>query len=209
MSEVREASVVTHSPGDIRPVRARGCPPVIAAAATATALVAVAGLVISIVMTRSSPASTGQAPGEPPTNWAQPLIHGEKTTVAGAQAAVGFTVAVPNDPAASRGDLTQTWVEAQPREVALVFDRGKVDIMMGPAIYRDPASFFKKFSAEMDAKTAIMQVNGHPALVITPHTDPNNPNPAWVEFDRNGIDINIASTAYGTSVLLRIADSMH
>ena len=99
------------------------------------------------------------------------------------------------------------WVNKQD-EVALVFDGGKVTVMMWRAIYRDPVSFFKKSRAGINAKTAIVKVNGHPALVVTPHTDPVNPNPAWVEFDWSGIDVNIVSATYGTSALIAVAASM-
>ena len=72
----------------------------------------------------------------------------------------------------------------------------------------DPAVFLSKLRAGIDAKTAIIQIDGRPTLVITPHTDPNNPNPAYVEFDRQGVEVNIYSNTYGTRTLLGVAQSM-
>src|SRR5262249_47719942 len=61
------------------------------------------------------------------------ILGAEKTTVAGAQAAVGYPVPVPSTAAASRANLTQVWVARRNnRQAALVFDRGKVDILMAP-----------------------------------------------------------------------------
>jgi len=70
------------------------------------------------------------------------------------------------------------------------------------------SSPFKAFIAENNATAAMGQVNGQPALVIEPNTDAPRSNPAWVEFNRNGIDINVVSSSYGTDTLLAVADSM-
>jgi hypothetical protein len=43
--------------------------------------------------------------------------------------------------------------------------------MMWPATYQDSESYFKAFIAENQAVTAIDQVEGQPALIITPNTD--------------------------------------
>ena len=51
-------------------------------------------------------------------------------------------------------------------------------------------------------------MHGQPALVISPRTDGCDSNPAWVEFKRNGIDIDIHSSSYGTDTLLAVADSL-
>src|SRR6266568_6420320 len=45
-----------------------------------------------------------------------------------------------------------------------------------------------------------------PALIIVPRTDGCGSNPAWVEFDRRGVDINVFSSRYGTDDLLSVAD---
>jgi hypothetical protein len=145
----------------------------------------------------------------------------EKTTVAGAQAAVGFPVPVPSTPAASRANLTQVWVSStryilrKDRQVALVFDREKVDILMHRATYQSALHYFHAFIAEKNQNggvtAEIVQVNGRPALVIWPGTNYSNSNPAVVSFWRNGVLISIYSNtkAYGTHILLAIAESMH
>ena len=75
----------------------------------------------------------------------------EKTTVAGAQAAVGYPVPVPSTAAASRANLTQVWVSntryipRKDRQVALVFDKGKVDILMHRATRQSALHYFHAF----------------------------------------------------------------
>ncbi len=140
----------------------------------------------------------------------------EKTTVADAQAKVGYPVPVPSDPAASRANLTQVWVAPRNnRQAALVFDRGKVDILMTPYTYQSALHYFRAFVREKrengGVTAAIGQVNGRPALVTWPGTNYSHSNPAVVNFWRNGILISIYSNtkAYGTHTLLAIAESMH
>jgi hypothetical protein len=143
----------------------------------------------------------------------------EKTTVAGAQAAVGYPVPVPSTHAASRANLTQVWVNGDTiprkwREVALVFDKGRVDILMRRATYQDALHYFHAFVAEKKQNggvtAAIGQVNGRPALVIWPGTSYSHSNPAVVNFWRNGVSISIYSNSkdYGVHTLLAIAESM-
>ena len=189
----------------------------------AWAITAALGLVVVGQVTGSTPTSTGSArhaDDVPGLGWNGNLYPlgppgsgaAEKVTVAGAQAKAGFPVPMPSNPAASRADLTQAWVSTHGRQVALVFDKGHVDITMAPAQYQSPLGNFHAFIAEKDKNkvtAAIGHVNGQPALVITPDTSALcHCNPAYVEFDRNGIDINISSHTYGTGTLLAIANSM-
>jgi hypothetical protein len=136
------------------------------------------------------------------------LIDGQQVSVADAASVAGFDIPVPDTTVAGPGNLTATWAAADRRQVALVFDQGKVDVVMQPAVYKDPASEYNTFISENNAKAAIGDVNGQPALVISPDTDSNQTNPAWVEFDLNGTDINIFSVGYTTDQLLAVADSM-
>jgi hypothetical protein len=160
-------------------------------------------------VTRAHAAPAAQPGGSLPLpDLVHPLVNGQKATVADAQAAVGFPVPLPNATAASQGSLTQAWKNSEQQQVALVFDGGKLTIMMWPATYQDPASEFQAFIAENNATATMGQVNGQPALVIEPNTDAPHSNPAWVEFNRNGIDINIASPSYGTDTLLAVANTM-
>ncbi len=114
---------------------------------------------------------------------------------------------IPVAAAARRSNLTQTWVDNR-RHVALSFARGKITITMAPANYSNARTEFRRFIAQNHAVAVIGHVHRHPALVITPRTDGCGSNPAWVEFKRNGIDVNIYSASYGTNTLLSIADSL-
>jgi hypothetical protein len=132
----------------------------------------------------------------------------------GAQAKAGFPVLVPIAAPASQANLTEVWVSRNGpgREVALVFDKGKVDILMHRATYQRDLSYFRAFVAQKKkngVRAAIGHVNGRRALIITPNTDAlTHSNPAVVEFDRNGVDIAIYSHTYGTRTLLAIAKGM-
>ncbi len=209
------------------PRRARGFLVVMAA----WAITAVVGLVVAGTVTGSGPASAGPARhtggvGNLTAGWGNlyplgppGLTGAEKTTVAGAQAKAGYLVPVPSTAAASRANLTQAWVSGstlprKDREVALVFDKGKVEILMHRATYQSALRYFHAFIAERNQNGGVTaeigQVNGRPALVITPGTNYSHSNPAVVNFWRNGVLIRIFSStkAYGTDTLLAIASSM-
>ncbi len=196
------------------PVRAHKTWPAIAAAlAVAVVAAGTLGLVIAGKVTGSGPASAGPARHAGglanPIGWNVNLYplgppgFAEKTTVAGAQAAVGFPVPLPSTAAASRASLTQAWVNTHHGEVALVFDKGKVDITMTRLPYQSALRYFHAFVAEKKKNgapnAAIGQVNGRPALVT---------GRGAVNFWRNGILISIYSNTYGTDTLLAIAGSM-
>jgi hypothetical protein len=137
----------------------------------------------------------------------------EKTTVAGAPAAGGYPVPMPSTAAASRVNLTEVWVAPHNgRQAALVFDKGKVRILMSPATYQLALGYFHAFVREKSKNrvtAAIGQVNGRPALVVTSNTSAlTHSNPAVVNFWRNGILISIYSNTYGTGTLLAVANSM-
>jgi len=104
--------------------------------------------------------------------------------------------------------LTATWVVASRQQAALVFDQGSLTITMDPAAYQDPKREYQAFVAEDNAQSCVGQVEGLPALVISPDTDCGQSNPAWVEFDLNRIDINVYSAGYSDDQLLDVADSM-
>lgn len=193
-------------------------------AISAVAALAVTALLVTSlgVVTSPGPARHTGGVGNP-VGWngnlyplGPPGFGVEKTTVAGAQAKVGYPVPVPSTPAASRANLTQVWVAPRNnRQAALVFDNGKVDILMHRATYRSALHYFHAFIAEKKQNGGVTaeigQVNGRPALVISPGTDYSHSNPAVVNFWWNGILISIYSNtkAYGTHTLLAIAESMH
>jgi hypothetical protein len=199
--------------------------------AAAWGLTTVVGLVIvSTVMTGSSHAQTNTGathpvragtlptgagkkmtrPGTlPAKNPSEPLIDGRKTTVAGAQEAAGYAIPLPHADTASNANLTQVWIDGK-REVALVYDSGKLTITMMPAISKDPEKRFQAFIKQSKdvVKAAMARVNGQPALAISPNTDPYNANAAWIEFYRDGTDINVFSHHYGLATLLAVAESI-
>jgi hypothetical protein len=201
-----------------RPSRMRG----LIVVAVAWATTAAVGMVIIAQARGSSPASASPArhTAMPGLGWNGSLYPlgppgsgmAEKTTVADAHAKAGFPVPVPSSQAASRANLTQAWVSTHGRQVALVFDKGLVDITMGPAQYRTAITNFRAFIAEKKKNkvaAGIEVLNGQPALVITRNSSAIcHCNPAYVEFDQNGIDINISSHTYGTDTLLAIARTM-
>jgi len=129
------------------------------------------------------------------------------TTLAGAESTAGFGVLTPDVRAASRSNLTLVW--ANKHNISLTFAHGKVKITFTrPASYGDARKAFERFVAHSRASATIGRVHQHPALVIAPDTDGCGSNPAWVEFKRSGIDINIYSASYGTGTLLAVADSL-
>jgi hypothetical protein len=190
----------------------------------AVAALAVTALLVTSLGVVTSPGPARHTAGvRNPIGWngklyplGPPGLGVEKTTISGAQAKVGYPVPVPSTPAASRANLTQVWAAPRNnRQVALVFDNGKVDILMHPATYQRALHYFHAFIAEKKENggvtAAIGQVNGRPALVIWPGTDYSHSNPAVVDFWRNGVDVSIYSNtkAYGIHTLLAIADSMN
>jgi hypothetical protein len=178
----------------------------------------VAGLMVAAVAGLAVAALTGGMPGGSSTQptdsklagltLAKPLMNGRRVSLASAPRLVGFSVPVPATSIASRADLTATWAVANRRQVALVFDRGAVTIMMKRAGYRDPARQYRTYVIENHVTAAVGRVHGQPVLVISRHTDRRHDNPAWVEFDVHGTDVNVTSARYSAAQLLRVARSM-
>jgi hypothetical protein len=177
------------------------------------ALLAVLGSpgVVGVVVLASNLSRSGEAVAcsySAPMQGADPLPGGRRTTVTAAQSTVGFPVLVPHDPALSPARATQIWVSSQ--AAAFSYAWGKITITMTLATYPDALTWFHTFIAENHyVVAAIGQVNSQPALVITPGTDKcDGGNPAWVEFDHDGVNVDVFSHRYGTSTLLAVADSM-
>ena len=156
--------------------------------------------------------------GEPPVNWKMPLIGAHRTTLTRAAAAAGFAVPMPNVVSPIRTSsgpagkisltLSQVW-ETPAREIALVFDGGKVTMLVGPASYKNAGQAFRtELAAVKVGRAAIGRVNGKPAFLAWPRTDYTKSNPALVEFYRNGLDINVLSTRIGTRTLRAIAGTV-
>lgn len=232
-TEDAAGSATCHSPRRRRPLLI--AIPALAALAVTALLVTSLGIVTFSPggrVTGSGPASAGPARHSGgvrnPIGWNGDLYPlgppgsgmAEKTTITGAQAAAGYPVPVPSTTAASRANLTQVWVSntryipPRWRRVALVFDKGKVDILMHRATYQSDLRYFHAFIAEKNKNSGVTaeigRVNGRPALVIWPDTNAyTHSSPAVVIFNRNGVDVGIYSNTYGTDTLLAIAESMH
>jgi len=191
-------------------------------AISAVAVLGVTALLVTSLGVMTSPGPARHGGVRNPIGWngklyplGPPGFGVEKTTVAGAQAKVGYPVPVPSNAAASLANLTQAWVAPRNhRQAALVFDKGKVDILMAPKTRQGALRWFHAFVKEKKengvAAAWIGQVKGRPALVvIDPGTNANGSKPAVVHFWRNGVLISIYSNTYGEGTLLAIAESMH
>ena len=128
--------------------------------------------------------------------------------IAAATALVNFPVPQANVAAAGPRKLTGVWVNRAMQQLALVYDDGDVTVVMSPAWYSDPKSEFSDFLSSNNATARLGSVNRNAALVISPHTDVKRSNPAWVEFDLNGVDVNVESATQGTAALLGVARSL-
>lgn len=156
---------------------------------------------------------SGGPPGHGPAyaKGGNPLVAGHTTSVASATRQVGFRLLMPR-PTAAIGNvmLSRTWVNPREHQVALVFDGGKVTVMMWPvpADRRNPIAYYKSIIKDHLGNDHIGLVDGVPALIIKQHSDVKHANPAWIEFYKDGIDVNVYSAHYKTSALVKLADSL-
>jgi hypothetical protein len=104
--------------------------------------------------------------------------------------------------------LTGVYADRKSQQVALVYGVGEVMVMMAPAVYADPRARFNTFLRENHAKATLGSIDGDVALVISPDSDPQRSNPAWVEFDHDGVDMDVVSATRTTTLLLRVARSL-
>ncbi len=139
---------------------------------------------------------------------AYPLMGGAQVPLSSLTDLVSYSVPVPSTSIANQNNLTGVWAVASRRQAALVFDQGALTIVFKPAAYQDPTAQYQTFVSENNVESSIDQVNGLPALVISPDTDCAKSNPAWVEFDMSGTDVSIFSSTYSADLLLDVADSM-
>ena len=151
-------------------------------------------------------AHTTQDDGTPAgVSAATPLANAQQMSVARASSAIGFKVPVPATSIASQGNLTATWARADMRQVALVFDQGKLTIVIQPAVYQDPSTDYQTFISENSAQASVSHVAGLPVLTITPNTDYYRTNPALVRFDLNRLphkkETNYGSPDFNTTPL--------
>lgn len=145
---------------------------------------------------------------EPSWSFTHPMRVGEELPLSQATALMTYPVPEPDATLADSSNLTSAWVNTQLQAIDLVYGDGDILIMMSPATYADPTSDYTNFIASNNATASLSSVNGQPALVIAPDTDIKASNPAWVEFELNGTDINIESATESTTALLQVAQTM-
>jgi hypothetical protein len=146
-----------------------------------------------------------------PLNWCSlqnPLIVASRVSLDAARRLVKFPVPEADINVAKPANLTGVWFSHSLRAVALVYGSGDVAVTMTRAEYSDPRANYSTFLRENHATAKLSTVNGHVALVISPHSDAAKTNPAWVEFDDRGIDINVISATRGTPTLMMVAQSL-
>lgn len=171
----------------------------------------------SVKPDRDAVRNTKTFSGEPPVNWSQPLRNAHRVTLAVAGKALGFVIPMPAagsliraggvPPNQIRLTAGPVWVSGP--EVALTFNRGGVTILVGHATYTNPGRTFRtELAAIKVGRAVIRSVNDEPALIIQPRTDYAKSNPAFVEFDLHGLDIQVISTRLGTSLLRAIAETI-
>jgi hypothetical protein len=92
----------------------------------------------------------------------------------------------------------------------MVFDDGKVTVMMWPipADRKNAIAYYKGIINDHLGNDHIGTVDGVPALIIKQHTDKKHENPAWIEFYKHGVDVNVYSAHYKTAALVRLADTL-
>ena len=145
-----------------------------------------------------------------------PFPGGYRTTLARAHSAVDFPVPVPHSTAAGRRTLSGIWVSQDSQLVALVYGKGKIRILLerwpttANPITQDPEMWFRHQQHIMLRNSARLgRVNGEPALIVRPHVDSCHTNPALVQFYWRGLEIDVSSTGYGTTELLKIGQSIN
>jgi hypothetical protein len=87
-------------------------------------------------------------------------------------------------------------------DIALQYS-SNITIMMWPSAYTDPAAGMKNVLATTTAKASLVQIGGSPGIELYPNTA-NNANPAWVEFVRDGVDVNIYSSTKAVEALVTV-----
>jgi hypothetical protein len=87
-----------------------------------------------------------------------------------------------------------------------MLDGRKIMIMMWPvpADRKNAVASYKTMIKNHLGTERIGRVDGVPALIIDQHTVVNHSNPAWIEFYKNGIDVNVYSASFTTSALLKL-----
>jgi len=139
-----------------------------------------------------------------------PIGGGRLVSLSTAEAEMGFALLMPASDLASRSNLVEVWSEPSEQEVGLVFEsEGKrLIIDLYPAYLEDPKA---NYQAEIDLNLAdqrLTEILGQPAIVTEPYTDVPKTNPAWLQFDLNGVDVNLFSYGFSTEDLIEVAQTL-
>ncbi|MHB8246560.1 MAG: hypothetical protein ACYDGN_14670 [Acidimicrobiales bacterium] len=122
---------------------------------------------------------------------------------------MNYPISQPDTPATNSSTLTSIILNSQTQQVALVYGNGNTTIMMQPAQYSDALANFESFVQQNPGIAVVSTIGSFPALEISGDAPAApNLNPAWVEFDLNGVDINVVSYERTTSALETVAASM-
>lgn len=139
-----------------------------------------------------------------------PIGGGRIVDLPTAQAEMKFDLLIPDSDVASRSSLTEVWSEPEEQEVGLVFQSGENRLVVDlyPAYLEDPKA---NYQAEIDlhiAEQSLTEVLGQPAIMTEPYTDVPKTNPAWLQFDLDGVDVNLFSFEYSTAELVDVATTL-
>lgn len=137
--------------------------------------------------------------------FAGPFPGGRQVSMREALHTATYPVLVPDSADADPTDLTKVWVDND-GDIGFQYS-SNITVMMWPSAYTDPAAGMQNVLATTTARASLIEVDGSPGISLFPRTAANA-NPAWVEFVRAGVDINIYSSTRTVDDLVAVADSM-
>jgi hypothetical protein len=128
-----------------------------------------------------------------------------QVSLAQAVQSASYRVFVPNSPQANSSNLQQVWID-NAGDIGFVYTTN-ITVMMWPSAYPDPSAGLQTVLQTTTAKASLIQVGNSPGIELYPDTAANA-NPAWVEFVRAGVDVNISSSTQSVDDLVSVANSM-
>jgi hypothetical protein len=180
-------------------------------------LLLVGGVAVVASRLQNGPSTKARGGGEGVAGQAQsltgdesPIGGGRIVDIATAAAEIKFGLLMPSSELASQSNLATVWSEPDQQEVGLVFESGdkRLVVDLYPAYLEDPKA---NYQAEIDLHLAdqrLIEVLGQPAIVTEPYTDAPKTNPAWLQFDLGGVDVNLFSYQYSTTDLIDVAATL-
>jgi hypothetical protein len=134
-----------------------------------------------------------------------PFPGGRQVTMQEALKETPYPVYIPSSRDASSDNMSKVWID-DGGDIGLQYD-SNITVMMWPSAYKDPEAGLQNVLATTTAKADLIRVGESPGIEMYPNTA-SNKNPAWVEFVRDGVDINIFSSTQPIEALVAVADSM-